>query len=625
MNEIFLTSIIIILLGLGWFFNIVLRSSYCIFFKAYIQRHGYTEICVGFIAIMAFLLAQWVQNLTQHVFLQNCIYAVDVAEILSFNPEFVIYTPIFLLAYIPIAIGLYYFYYRIQRSVSESYMLRFDLSFTNLFCCFFLIFSCIREGTITGKVTLYGAIILLCFTIWSCFFAIGIFRRLHIQSFLKLILHRLKSLIVIYFKLKNKSLKVDIYQELEWNFDILYQIIEHSIIKSVDAVYLDEINVIKSMLADVSRLFENVVEHATVIDHDCLFKNNDIGWNSSYDKAFQKELETCTTFTKNLLRNHKKVCILLYEKYRNNEYNEMWRGLLEFYPRIKSENMGSEMQQIINEFFRAFWSFAVYFSERDRDKLQDILRGINKFAESRPERINHILLLRALIVRAIDKGNLSLLTEICYLQEILIDRIRKMKREKRLYDQNHELNKYIAKDIVDEKDNAHYYQGMNLYVLFQAAIKSIELGQYMITGFLVKYIVSHYSPEDIGEICKKIRKHSIVNDNKLKMEKFYERLGIEFNINDKTADYFLKKLVILIRLQQNFRYHDDYRDVRLSFSITRKYLKSTSSYAEFDLDYCLEKIIHVGKDYGLLSVVKFVEKWEKSCEKCKKIMLQEFY
>lgn len=82
---------------------------------------------------------------------------------------------------------------------------------------------------------------------------------------------------------------------------------------------------------------------------------------------------------------------------------------------------------------------------------------------------------------------------------------------------------------------------MNLFILFQILIKSIELGLYKITGFLAKYIVSHYKPSMICEVCKKIQENNIVHDRLLEESNFYKRLGTSFNINSKAASYQRKQ------------------------------------------------------------------------------------
>ena len=550
-----------------------------------------------------------------------------IAKLINISEEYKIYSPITILPFIPIVIGLYYFYYRIQRSVSESCILRLNITFIKFIFLCFLFFSYIRIGAIGYSITLYDFVVILISVIWLFYFVKQVFESLNIEYLLRNNLRNLKQMLRLFDILNSRFfyrfayVKIDLYRELEWNFDILYQIIEHSINKSVDTVYLEMLESIEEVLRSVSNILVKESDGVVNIDNlKKLAKFNDV-----------KESDACVSLFRNLMRNHKKICIILYENYRNNDYDVMWRILLDCYPQQQSSNdMDDKLQRTINEFFKVYWSMAVYFAERDRDKLLGVLQGINKFVRYRPERINHILLLRALIVHAIDKNNISLLTEICYLQEIIIDKIKEIDKDEMFnteQNQNEQFSRMISKELIKNKDATRIYQGMNLYVLFQAAIKATELGQYNIIGFLAKYIVSHYTSYEIYKVGEKIIRNRITKDKKLENEPFYNRLNVKFNINEKNAGYFFKKWIIILRIQQNFRYKD--ADTKIPFNIiSEKEVDSTE--ATFNIEYCLEKVLHVGKDYGLLSVVKYSEKMEgmfsdKEEDKLKKELANSFY
>lgn len=166
----------------------------------------------------------------------------------------------------------------------------------------------------------------------------------------------------------------------------------------------------------------------------------------------------------------------------------------------------------------------VYFLSRDRDKFQDVILSVNRLSLKSPEIIKNIIVYRALLISTVESDNLSMLTEICYLQKRYINDI--------------EVRGMAKRGIYS---TSKYYNGMMLYVLVQTAVKTIELGQYDINGFLIKYIVSNYKCDILAEICEKIIENDIVFDRELKRESLYDRLGVNFRINLDKSFYFFKK------------------------------------------------------------------------------------
>lgn len=76
-----------------------------------------------------------------------------------------------------------------------------------------------------------------------------------------------------------------------------------------------------------------------------------------------------------------------------------------------------------------------------------------------------------------------------------------------------------------------------------------------------------------------------------------KKLKVYFSINPQTAWYCMKKLILLLRAQQLFRFQSssDKKKI-LDFDIV------SDKAQEFDKQYCIDKIINVGDSYGMLAI-----------------------
>lgn len=453
-----------------------------------------------------------------------------------------------------------------------------------------IIFLSIMVGKIENNLSLCDVILLLIAASWMIGFVGYVFHRLKINFFLEISMDYFNAEIEIlkklyYYEWSNYLFKRHIYMDINNRIEIIYQILEYIINKNTNIIYnkySSEIMKNFMCLKDFIGLEytgKKIVIHSL---NDSDTKMGDIVDYGLYDVF------------RNILRFHKKICILLYENYRNSDYDEAWNFLINIYPiHLHWDPTNEAVQKIVNEIFKTYWSLAVYFLSRDRDKLQDVILGVNRFSLKSPEIIKNIIVYRALLISTVESNDLSMLTEICYLQNRYINDIE---------------GREIAKRGIYRLSK--YYKGMMLYVLVQTAVKTIELGQYDINGFLIKYIVSNYECDMLVEVCEKIIENDIVFDRELKRESLYDRLGVNFRINLDTSFYFFKKFLLLLRIQYKCRCNDEKCD-----SIKSVFIKAGSKYwnknKRFDDKYCIEKILSVRKEYGMLSLNKFGEKWDK--------------
>ena len=286
-----------------------------------------------------------------------------------------------------------------------------------------------------------------------------------------------------------------------------------------------------------------------------------------------------------LLRFQKKIAILLYESYESAGYQYAVEVLQEAYPGDFAESVEETSDRFFDEYFKAIWSLAGYFSERDRNNFQKILQFLLKIKGNIKSNYNIVILYRALLIDAIYKNNINFITEVCYRQKEIAT---KMQNNDEGIASNAVTNKLVKYHSGDN------YVCMLLYVLLCGLVKSIELGENRIAGFLVKFIVSNYENEEICNVYEKIVKKKCADD--LEECAFAKRLGVKFNINEGIVIYCLKKVTLLLRCQQCYRIKEG---MMVSLSIFSVYKNDM-----YDLKYCAEKILHGKNDYGMISLSK---------------------
>jgi len=137
--------------------------------------------------------------------------------------------------------------------------------------------------------------------------------------------------------------------------------------------------------------------------------------------------------------------------------------------------------------------------------------------------------------------------------------------------------------------------GKCIYVLLNAAIKSLEMSQYQCVGFVVKFIVSNFR----SEITNPTFQQFITNkgrDNKFDTCEIGGSFGLNsFNLNNKTDQYCLEKLLFLLYGQQVY-----IKTKNISIRhIPTEYI-NIQDYIGNNIKYIYDKII-AGKDkYGMV-------------------------
>lgn len=500
---------------------------------------------------------------------------------------------------VPFVITLFYFYFRQQRNVSESYLVHNDLSSSKLLFGFILLElmvaygSAFKQGSENGSPPiLYGN--LLCLVgvlVWIIYFVRFVFNMLKADSLVEKSnkeIKRLEAIISILPLLVEKKLEKFfnydlILRELNWKFEVLYQEIFYIVDKNLNITY-KKAN---------TYLIENLIYLKLLSD-----KISESGYSDEYLDLYV-----------NVLENHRRLFALLHEKNRRKEEYEILFSMFNFYPSVLASIEDDQMfGQVVDEFYCQFWGIALELSENNRSEFLKFINELMNRVKYPQEKRNICVVLKSLMVKAVEKENLSFLTELCYLQIKFVNHLINEQNQQPYDDKIENISiklrniaNALQKRRKDLKNSPKYYQGILAFSLIQAGVKTIELSQYTLTGFLVKYIVTNFNYEEISNAIYNVLDKKIYQDEKLNSLELTKLLNVYFSINPRTAVYCMKKLILLIQAQQEFQYNNN--SGIISFNILQKY-NGDEFYRNdnFTVNYCIEKILSVDNKYGLLAL-----------------------
>ena len=469
-----------------------------------------------------------------------------------------------LLTVTPFLITLFYFFYRQQRQIAESYVLRLEIGNFTIFFSLLLLVGNLRLGMYdVSRMAGLAAVVYFTSLLWIFLFVRYIFKQIHASVLRENFHQAIMDSLHCWGKLSRwHFLEKVLLDRLAWRLEVFYQIEFYMIKNNMSVIKKDRHNQLKE-------IFYSFI-------HEVLVKG---------DKCLDDTSKIYIDIYCELLRFQKKIAILLYESYESAGYQYAVEVLQEAYPGDFAESVEETSDRFFDEYFKAIWSLAGYFSERDRNNFQEILQFLLKIKGNIKSNYNIVILYRALLIDAIYKNNINFITEVCYRQKEIA---AKMQNNDEGIASNAVTNKLVKYHSGDN------YVCMLLYVLLCGLVKSIELGENRIAGFLVKFIVSNYENEEICNVYEKIVKKKCADD--LEECAFAKRLGVKFNINEGIVIYCLKKVTLLLRCQQCYHTKEG---MMISLSIFSNYKDDM-----YDLKYCAEKILNGKNDYGMISLSK---------------------
>lgn len=195
--------------------------------------------------------------------------------------------------------------------------------------------------------------------------------------------------------------------------------------------------------------------------------------------------------------------------------------------------------------------------------------------------------------------------------KIFLDGLKEIPEEQTLTAYRNLLMKLVGNDQLKNITNVVYDFSVEkkrnkkslITILLQTLVKSIEISNYQITGFLVKYLITNNSGKDInmGLIRLQINKtlFTTILEAGEKIEGISENVVFSSKINNETYDYCIKKAYILLYGQHVYSikgrlwYTIDRGEVGNEIDLKNEF--KNDAYSE----YMIKKIEEASSKYGL--------------------------
>ncbi|MGG2014024.1 hypothetical protein [Bacillus sp. S10(2024)] len=293
------------------------------------------------------------------------------------------------------------------------------------------------------------------------------------------------------------------------------------------------------------------------------------------DKEYFRKIYT------SMLRNALSLTIHLY---KNSHFNK-GKKLTSLYFSLYLGNEASLRRHFIlslNEFLDSL-------DTSNERQLKDFLNGLRRLPEEQT-----LIIYKNLMSKLILKKNIEVLTSVVYdFKEHIIDNEQ----------QKAESSNSTARIIAIQNQNK--LKNNAILILLQCLIKTIEISQYNITGFLVKYLVTNFNGDELNNAYYTLKSapksFTTIFEQSKENENFNDDTDIGLvRLNDGTFDYCCKKMCILIYGQQQFAISEKLWFIKepeqytTLFSLENEFANCTYS------NYIIKKLENANSRYGLL-------------------------
>ncbi|PNE08457.1 hypothetical protein [Priestia megaterium] len=325
---------------------------------------------------------------------------------------------------------------------------------------------------------------------------------------------------------------------------------------------------------------ENVASFSNVVSK---LKRDNPKYNinnvSSY--LLEKDKEHFQNIYTSLLRNTLSLTIDLYKNHHFNKGKKLTFLYFSLY-------LGSE-ESLRQHFILSLNEFLDSLDTSNERQLRDFLNGLKRLPEEQS-----LIIYKNLISKLILKKNVEVLTNVVYdFKEHIID------------NNNQPLpSNMLARVIAMEKKNK--LKSNAILILLQCLTKTIEISQYNITGFLIKYLVTNFTGDELNSAYDTLRKTpkaftTIFEQNKDYILQYNDNFDIGLGgLNDGTFDYCCKKMCILIYGQQQYAISQKLWFVKDSPQFHTPFVLATEFESCTYSNYVFQKVKSASSSYGLL-------------------------
>jgi hypothetical protein len=553
----------------------------------------------------------------------------------------------------PLSLPFYYFAYREQKTISDSSLNGRE---KNAYLLLFILFAIVTLGysvNITGifktviptdltsgleNTSKYKDDIALIFLygIFSIYFLFRTIREmLNSIDLQKLLKKKIRKVYINYFLLSFCSwepLSKRLYKTLIYQIETVYQLFEQTVDKGVDDIYensFSEWEIVLDYILVENRLasFDTTTKHLYLLN---------------------KNKEKHISFYKTLLKSHISLVMKLVKEHKIEDSKNSINKFLEHIPPptfvIENNEVDEYYNLYLSTYYVALYELIQYLYENKNIGLYPVLDRINNESGT-TEAIEQEGILRnfqAIIIKSIENSDVKMLSTFCYYMSNFFnqkdklltssdslniysfeesniiafketassisekDRNDWMEFFDSIYDSSfeevEESNDFP--DYLEELEEVEFnytvtkisnFNYASVFILLQSLAKSIELSQYKITGFLVKYLISNIDGDIFQRVFEKF-KDDPFNNIYLPKNEYYKDLDDNFHFNIKVKDYILIKLFLLVYGQQKYIIENQVNFGYMPDQTIDPKIISSSNY----LEYIFNKFDKAQEEYGLL-------------------------
>ncbi|WP_141559278.1 hypothetical protein [Bacillus cereus] len=428
----------------------------------------------------------------------------------------------------------------------------------------------------------------------------------HYKSYIKIdpsdFIGELCTILESQYQLLHSNLKKSSQTSISDSYELIHKNAEEIFQNIINFSSNDKTNELIGLIMNSEKKFKSIVD----LYQTLIFRNKELINESnkeSFTKLNQQFIQSLFSFTPTYLKSDSKKCFKenvneTLEDYEEKLMNIFFGALFDlFISSIKNDNL--EFSYILEEYYDVVKSKIDIEVAVGEDSIEKFTRKLHDLEIS-------------LAAWATTHNELKVLTEtfIVILRHTKDEpsELKEPIESKELNKfKNNNVNKPTTKEVdftkafkrLPEKNESEVNKHKESYLrnLIYLMIKGHELGYYEIVGYLVKVTCSNFSSKDIldqlDEICKAEMPKAKANAGKItKNHGFYHYILHEFSF-----EHCFKKTFILLKV------HLEDEDTKGEFELdVNHYFKDKK-----ELKYFEDKVLVAGKDYGMLSVNRFVE------------------
>ncbi|MBY0213848.1 MULTISPECIES: hypothetical protein [Priestia] len=396
-----------------------------------------------------------------------------------------------------------------------------------------------------------------------------LFRTMSIDKMLKTSIkttyQNIESIVSLHRHSSFKKLLTKKYEGLHYNIESVFQNLK----------FVAENNMNKE--------FEENVKELTKVVKKLKEKNKKYEISNVATYLLQEDKEHFIDVYNSLLRNN---LSLINHLYKNQHYNK-GKSLVSLYFSIYidgEESLKRYFMISLNEFLDSL-------DTNNERQLRAFLDELSVIAEEQT-----LIIYKHLIMKLIIQNNVKMLTNIVYdFKEHIFEGTGKGAQKQKV-------------PWMLAKQKASHLKSSMILILMQCLVKSIEISQYSIIGFLIKYLVTNFNGDELNRGFFLLKRNPSSFTQVFEQDETLDKMSEDdknlepatIGINRETFDYCCKKLCILLYAQQLYAIKNKLWFVKETKEFTEQILLKNEFLNCSFSGYMINKVLAGTKSYGLL-------------------------